>query len=33
MHLVEELERNEIVTYVIEVPTKKSDWVFRKIPT
>ena len=33
MHLIEELERNEIVTYIIEVPTKKADWVFKKVPT
>lgn len=33
MHLIEELEKNELVTYVIEVPSGSSNWVFRKIPT
>ena len=33
MHLIEELEKKEIVTYVIEVPNGKDDWVFRKVPT
>ena len=33
MHLVEELEQNEIVTYIIEVPKGNDDWVFRKTPT
>ena len=33
MHLIEELEKKEIVTYVIEVPHDNSNWVFRKVPT
>lgn len=33
MHLIEELEKNEIVTYVIEVPKNNNKWIFRKTPT
>ena len=32
LHLIEELEINEIVTYKLKVPISKGDWVFSLIP-
>ena len=32
LNLIEELEPNEIVSYTLNVPKIKENWVFRIIP-